>query len=294
MRDCDTIKTAIGERGNASMTDLEILIHAKKYIDNLARGIDPLTGNAVPVNDIVLHPRISRCLYYVSDVLSQVIDNGGIDEFAGIELNDSTQEDRGIEDEKQIIGRKPFSISREDLKQIPLSRQSIPVTEITNRINALVENKPMRRLNYKSITSFLLKHGKLKTMCTSDGKTVKVPTEEGISLGIVSEKREGQNSTYYVTVYDTVAQQYIFDHIDEIIEINNMSTAKGIKKKASSTESGQQAEFQGQPWTKESNAELKDLYNKKVPIPEIARKLKRTDGAIRARLKKFGLLREND
>ena len=60
------------------MTDLEIMQHAKEYLDKLARGIDPLTGREVPEGEIINNVRISRCLFYVSDVLRQVIENGGV------------------------------------------------------------------------------------------------------------------------------------------------------------------------------------------------------------------------
>ena len=60
------------------MTELEIMQHAKDYVDKLAQGIDPLTGQEVPENDVINNVRISRCLFYVSDVLRQVIENGGI------------------------------------------------------------------------------------------------------------------------------------------------------------------------------------------------------------------------
>ena len=45
------------------MTELEILQHAKDYLDKLAKGIDPLTDREVPENDIINNVRISRCLY---------------------------------------------------------------------------------------------------------------------------------------------------------------------------------------------------------------------------------------
>lgn len=60
------------------MTELEIMQHAKDYLDKLAKGIDPLTDREVPEGDIINNVRISRCLFYVSDVLRQVIENGGI------------------------------------------------------------------------------------------------------------------------------------------------------------------------------------------------------------------------
>ena len=60
------------------MTELEIMQHAKDYLDKLAKGIDPLTGREVPEGEVINNVRISRCLLYVSDVLRQVIENGGV------------------------------------------------------------------------------------------------------------------------------------------------------------------------------------------------------------------------
>lgn len=60
------------------MTDLEIMQHAKDYLDKLAKGINPLTDQEVPEDDVVNNVRISHCLFYVSDVLRQVIENGGV------------------------------------------------------------------------------------------------------------------------------------------------------------------------------------------------------------------------
>ena len=60
------------------MTELETLERAKMYLEKLANGINPIDGSVIPDGDIVNHVRISRCFFYVSDVLRQVIENGGV------------------------------------------------------------------------------------------------------------------------------------------------------------------------------------------------------------------------
>ena len=59
------------------MTELETLQRAKMYIDKLANGINPLDDTPVKYDDIINNVRISRCLFYVSDTLRKVIENGG-------------------------------------------------------------------------------------------------------------------------------------------------------------------------------------------------------------------------
>ena len=59
------------------MNDLETMKRAKAYIDMLANGIDPLTDEIIENDSVINNVRISRCLFYVSDVLGRAIDNGG-------------------------------------------------------------------------------------------------------------------------------------------------------------------------------------------------------------------------
>ena len=59
------------------MTELEKMQRAKMYIDKLANGINPIDDTAAPENDVINNVRLSRCFFYVSDILRQVIENGG-------------------------------------------------------------------------------------------------------------------------------------------------------------------------------------------------------------------------
>lgn len=60
------------------MTELEKMIRAESYIRKMADGINPITGVNVADDDMVNNVRITRCLYYVSDILRQVIANNGV------------------------------------------------------------------------------------------------------------------------------------------------------------------------------------------------------------------------
>lgn len=64
------------ERGEFSLDDFELTCRAKIYIEKLANGINPLTDDNVPEGDIVNNVKISRCLFFVADVLEKVIENG--------------------------------------------------------------------------------------------------------------------------------------------------------------------------------------------------------------------------
>lgn len=51
------------------MTELETMQRAKMYLDKLARGIDPITGQELPEDTVLNNVRLCRCFHYVSGVL---------------------------------------------------------------------------------------------------------------------------------------------------------------------------------------------------------------------------------
>jgi len=182
------------------MTELEIMQHAKLYLDKLANGINPLTNQPATDSDCINQVKISRCLFYVSDVLRRVIENGG---------------DIG---KAEKIKKKTFSVSHETLKDFRLSSTPISVSEITKRINELVDGNDIANLKPASINTFLMECRFLVQMETGDGRKTKIPTEQGNMIGISAEERFSQAGSYHVTVYNTDAQQFILDNIDAIIE----------------------------------------------------------------------------
>lgn len=184
------------------MTELEKMQRAKVYIDKLANGIDPLSDTQVSNDDVINQVEVSRCLFYVSDVLRKLIENGGFNE-------------NSHKTEKQA-----FFVTPEELSNYKIERTPIPVSEIAKRINDLVDPDAVTKLEYSSITSFLLQSGFLVEYEYSEGRKTKIPTGSGKSIGISREERLGQYGPYYVTVYNSEAQQFILDNINAIIEIN--------------------------------------------------------------------------
>lgn len=235
------------------MTELETLERARVYMQKLANGINPIDGVSVPDDDVINNVRLSRCFFYVADVLRQVIENGGVN---------------GQKKAKMI----PFSLSAQQRESFEFSGMPIPISEVSKRINALVENENMKPMSYRAIRDWLLSLGMLEEMLDGNGKTVNRPTKQGGELGIFLESRTGLNGVYFVVVYNLDAQHFILDNLDAIMEFENRRT-----------------ENQGQPWTAEHDSCLMDLHEKGVPINEIAITLKRNSGAIRARLKKLNL-----
>ena len=84
------------------MAELEKIAYAKNYIEKLANGINPVTNQAIPDADVINNVKISRCLFYVSDLLRQVVENGGISQSkAKAEL----QANQGLAGGVRLFGR---------------------------------------------------------------------------------------------------------------------------------------------------------------------------------------------
>ena len=54
------------------MSELEKIQNAKLYIDKLARGINPVNDLPVDEQDIINDVHISRCFFYVAEVLERL------------------------------------------------------------------------------------------------------------------------------------------------------------------------------------------------------------------------------
>lgn len=182
------------------MTELEKIAYAKAYVDKLANGINPLTDEAVPSYELINDVHISRCLFFVSDILRQVVVIGGIS--------------KG----KKESAKTDFQLDYEARKAFQYSEPPISISEITRRINALIDMEKMKKLNYKHISDWLTECGFLRSVTGENGKMSRMPSESGLQLGISTEQRQGQRGPYTAVLYSKAAQQFILDNLDAVIE----------------------------------------------------------------------------
>ncbi len=182
------------------MTELETLQRAKMYIDKLANGTNPLDNTALSENDIVNNVRISRCLFYVSDVLRKVIENNG-----------------NIGSQKRVK-KTDFIITEDELKNFDYSSKPIPVSEIAKRINDITDTENCKKFTHRMVTQWLVEIGMLLETVNEKDEKCKRPTQQGAELGIFVEERMGERGPYKVVVYNTSAQSFIIDNIYCILE----------------------------------------------------------------------------
>ena len=184
------------------MNDLDIMKRAQSYVESLANGKDPLTGNELPDTDIVNNVRVSRCLFYVSDVLKKVIENGG-----------------EVQREKlKRADKADFALTDEQTDALRPADDDISLSKTVGIINAQIDAYTMKKLQRKIVADWLKEKGLLREVVIN-GKTHYNPTSEGELMGIrLADYHTPEGNTVKYCAFSPDAQQFIFDNIDVIIE----------------------------------------------------------------------------
>lgn len=178
------------------MTELETMQRAKMYLDKLAQGIDPITDEEMPEDSVLNNVRLARCFFYVSGVLDQLIANGG-------KVNKSAKGD--------------FYITEEELRRVKPSQEPILISQFLELVMNAIGDPERKRLSHTTITNWLIVKGFLQKQESPDGKSKRLPTPAGEQLGLTVRTREGQYGTYQAVYYSQGAQQFLLDHLQDIL-----------------------------------------------------------------------------
>ena len=136
--------------------------------------------------------------------------------------------------------REDFTITPSQLAGFEYSQANIPVSEITRRLNALIDPVYVKELKNGVITDWLTQVGMLTNIIVNN-KLRKQPSDSGRKMGIITEERVSRYGTKYEAIYyDLNAQHFITDNIGAMIELNKQRT----KKRQKSTDGRQSGEEQ--------------------------------------------------
>ena len=179
------------------MTELETMQRAKMYMDKLAQGIDPISNREIQEDSVLNNVRLARCFFYVSDVLGQVIANGG------------------------VVGGKPkldpFFITMDQIAKVRISREPVRVTQLVDMISEAVNNPGMKKLKTTVITDWLMEKGFLEKQTDPDGKSRRVPTRNGLMIGLSVQVRQGSSGEYLAVFYNADAQRFVLDNLNAML-----------------------------------------------------------------------------
>lgn len=246
------------------MTETEEIEYAKSFIESLARGVNPLTGETVPDDEVINNVKVSRCLFYVVDVLERLCQGEYI--------------------KKENESKKPFFIEEGELEKFEYSDYGIAISEIVKRINNIISYNG-RKIKKTMIVDRLIEDGYISES-EIGGRKFKLPTDKGIQAGIYTEERFGYNGSYKAVLYDRNAQQIVIDYLKILGKDSDSNQLTGNVNQLNSN--------RGKPWDSKQEDELTEMFKDGLSIKEIANAMKRSVGGIRARLIKLGLISDTD
>jgi len=170
-------------------SESEKLDVAKRYIESLISGTNPITGEILAAEDAVNEKNILESLKYILNILTS--------EHEKIVTEDNTKDNVRL----SII---------DNLRNFTYSEEGISTSKIVSGINRLIGRIDI--VDYNKIINWLIKKEFL-VVVKINGYSVKMPTPQGVSIGIYAEARKD----YVATLYNKDAQRYIVDHITDIL-----------------------------------------------------------------------------
>lgn len=181
------------------VTELDKLNRAKEYLDNLAEGLNPITGEELTQDTVLNNVRLSRCFFYVSGVLRQVIANNG-------------------RIGRPEVSNTPFYITDEELARVSVSDTPVSVSVFVKAVNDAACDPARKKLSVITVTNWLVKEGYLTAQETETGKHRKVLTDKSALIGMSSEMRENARGTFEIMLYDKNAQRFLIDNIQNMLK----------------------------------------------------------------------------
>ena len=154
-----------------------------KYVDSLANGVDPATGEVLNNDTVLNRPDIIRMLYSIKEYMTEY----------GPKISKAN--------------RVEFELSTTD----GIIESETTVSNFVKKINDTNCKENMKPLSYKVINSWLLKEGYLEI---SSDNNKKVPTPKGEQIGLSKVLRKSQYGIpYLVVLFNANAQKFILDNL---------------------------------------------------------------------------------
>lgn len=178
--------------------DLTKLDTAIMYVQRIAEGYHPVTNAEAEVDSGLNNPNIIRSMYFIKDVLEEVRRNEGV-----------------IGKQKQKDKKEPFPF---EILQAFCYQEDKSISYLLKQIHLPAEGRNIKKVSPQTVTGWLKASGYLKEeYCTEVKRVSTVPTEKGKILGIYTEVRKFSSNTYLAVIYNQVAQEFIVNNFEAIV-----------------------------------------------------------------------------
>lgn len=215
------------------MDEREKIAYAKSFIDKMAQGINPLTDEPIPDGELLNNVRISRCLFYVSEILSKAISY------------EETPPTKAVKSKiKRYVWKDEFA------ELFKFSNEPVYMKYIVENFDGLNAEEGIK-FPRVALSRWMLSGGYIEEI-EKNGKNYKFPTQKGLDSGFLSVYREDYGSGYYALMYSLVAQKLIVGSTAEILDEYYGEKDRIAEEKAAAKAMAKKSASAGEPKTFEN------------------------------------------
>ncbi|HCY49751.1 MAG TPA: hypothetical protein DHU79_05775 [Clostridiales bacterium] len=186
------------------MTEAQKILYAKNYIDKMANGQNPLTDEALPDDDLLNNVKITRCLFFVSSLLQELVD---------LKSGPQTTEQKHTYNKPKTT----FEATKEMIDGFPYDNtHEMYIKQVVDYFNAFAEANGMRKVYTTAVLDWLTKNEYLLDV-TTDGENHKAVSGLGKQYGVFSQlRKDSEGKCYSLITLNESAQRLVAEHINEI------------------------------------------------------------------------------
>lgn len=179
--------------------DMKKLETAIVYLQRLADGKNPVNNVVVDEDSVINNPNVIRCMFFVKEILEEVKKQQG---YVGKRAKKNEKLDFPI-----------------DVLALFNYEEDKSISKLVAQLNDLIDVEVYKKLSYKMIIQWLKENGFLQEIFSQEmNKTITMPTEIGINIGIRTENRTSmRGGEYILIIYDKKAQEYIVHNMEKIL-----------------------------------------------------------------------------
>lgn len=177
------------------MKERERIEKTREVLVRLARGTNPLTGEAAGQESLLNDPCLIRSFYDAAEVLENVL--------------------KGVYSKKRQV---PFAISPEQKGRISLPDRKMGVNEFSKCVNAVLDLNG-KMLNGVELNRKLKLKGILGEGTNADGKTVTVINDDSHRYGFEMEHRSRNGMEYDMILLNNDGKKFLLDHLEELMNL---------------------------------------------------------------------------
>lgn len=201
---------------------------------------------------------------------------------AVLSAGEQEEPDESAERRNRTKGRKgEFYLKPEDAQNFEYG-ESDYISDIKDRLNNICTAENVKKVTITAIWDYLVSAG-LTREEEREGKFYKTATEQGQAMGIETVDKVSQSGfVYQLLMYPKPVQEMIVTYFASIGEGGSPPAGGAVTRN--------QRANSGSPWTEEEDERLVREFRSGQKMTEIAKLHGRTNGAVRARLEKHGLV----